>query len=138
LFRTFNNVDYEAKYPLVGDRYGDFHSTKYWLSEETKIFEMSQGRGTVLRLKVREFEPPDEPVTDSKGVGGKGRKLFAIPWALTDPDSGIRSILEFINASCKPYVEQIIHKDDELAFDVFQMALNKVQGPRPVSAFLPD
>ncbi len=74
------------------------------------------------RLPVRRFEPPKDDVKDDKGFGGKGRRLFAIPWAMTDAATGLKAINAFINESAICYVDHIVPRDDVLLRVVFEVA----------------
>lgn len=133
LFRTASNSAYEGRFPNVGPRYGNFHISRVWARDEIKVFEMTQDRGTILRFKVRQFEPEDEPATDSKGIGGKGRKMFAVPWALTDAETGLESLNTFIEESIDRYIHAIVNKNSVITWNVFQTASGLASAAEPVS-----
>lgn len=122
IFRTMSNLPHEGSFPMVGRDYGRFNIPKTWVDTEIRTLCITQDRGTILRLPLRRFEPPEDDVHDDKGLGGKGRRLFAIPWAMTDAATGLKAINAFINESTIYYVDHIVPRDDGFLRVVFEVA----------------
>lgn len=132
LYRVGAKSDFEERHPLTGPRYGDFHLPKTWTGPTIKVLDVTQDRGVECHLEVRQFQSPaDEHGTDTKGLAGKGRSMFAIPWALTDAEKGLKSINTFIDASIEKYVAAVIDQSEPLIWEVFQTALSLASPPQP-------
>ena len=130
LFRTgFPFLAFYKMHPMVGKTYGDFHNTKEWTSGGTKLLEITQGRGSVCRFEVREFQTPDEGAL----VDSKERAIYAIPWAIVDADAATNTLNSYLDESMASYLDSILGGPDHLVRDVFQSALRLSMHPEPVS-----
>ncbi|KAF1994401.1 Clavaminate synthase-like protein [Amniculicola lignicola CBS 123094] len=128
LHRT--GLDYMAFYkahPMVGPKFGDFYMAKDWTNAPTRFLDITQDRGTILQLEVREFRPPVEP----GALDLKGRSMYAIPWAIADADVAVESINEFLDASVGPYLDHLLDDSNHLVWDVFHSALRLSLFPFP-------
>jgi hypothetical protein len=131
-----SNDSFENKHPLTGPRFGDFHLQKIWTNSEIRIFDMSQGRGPVLHLEVRQFSPPTEPEeqrNDNKGRGGKGRDYYSIPWAVADLRTAIKQIYRFIDDSVPKYIAGAVGSSNLLLSWMFKEAHRLAFSSQPVS-----
>ena len=118
---------------MVGKKYGDFYLQRQWVGGDSKVLYIKQDYGLVLAIEVREFVPPDEYVTDDKGLyNGVGRSVYEIPWAVADPDEELQKLNERIDSNLGQYLESILDFTDPLVWKVYQSALRIAQGPNPV------
>jgi hypothetical protein len=129
LFRTsIANYDFYRHHHMVGKTYGDFHIAKLWTGQPTKILEFTQDRGPICKMEVREFFPPDEHALDTRG-----NPIYAVPWAIADPDALTRSLNEYLDESMGCYLDEILDDSDRLVWNVFHSALRLSLFPEPVS-----
>lgn len=126
IYRSVGNDAFETKHKLVGPQFGDFHLQKNWVNPDIRVFDMSQGRGSTLRLEVRRFVPPKDELesetSDDKGVGGKGRNYYSIPWAVADLGKAIKNIYTFIDESVPTYTARAVGSSDSLVSRIFREA----------------
>ena len=134
LFRTGSwNDPFEADHPMVGKQYGDFYLPRQWVSPNTKVLNITQHRGLVVSIVVREFMPPDEYVTDDKGLwNGIGRSVYAIPWAVEDPEVELQKLHKLVDNSVGQYLESFLDDTDPLIWNVYREALRLSQLSHPV------
>ena len=130
LYRTtFEHFEFFRLHLMVGPTYGDFHITRKWTQNMTKVMEFTQDSNVVLRLKVREFIPtPDELLSDDT----RGNKMYSIPWAIADPDEAVRAIHLYIDHCIEAYPNAILDDSNRLVWDVFYWAMRLSVFPEPV------
>jgi hypothetical protein len=132
LFRT--GLDYMAFYkshPMIGPHYGDFHVEKQWISGPGRVLCLSQDRGSLLRIELKQFVPPHDPTA----LDLKGRSMYAVNWAIADPDAVTEALNDFIDESLGCYLESILDGMDGLVWDIFHAAIRSSVFPQPVSIF---
>ena len=118
---------------MIGPNYGDFCLKKSWVSPRTKVIDLTQNRGSVLHLELREFIPPDEQhATDTKGVHRNGRNMYAIPWAIANADKATSSTEKFLDKSVKLYLDIMFLNTNRLVREVFRMAWKMANPPDAV------
>lgn len=138
LYRKTNNSPFETNHPLTGPDFGNFSRSKIWTAGESRVFECGQGHGTTLRLRVRPFLPPElSPAEqiDNKGMGAKGRRLYAIPWAIVDLDEAIAEVHRYLDSSVSSYIHQFVGGSDSLFSPIFWHARRLAEGPNPVRKY---
>src|SRR5690606_23328672 len=86
------------------------------------------------RIEVREFVPPAEAAGD---VDLKGRPMYAVPWAIADPDAVVAAMDEYIDRAIVRYMEEYLDHSDPLVWNVFQMAYRSSVFPVPVGLTQP-
>jgi len=131
LFRT--GLDYMPFYkvhPMVGDKYGDFHlENRIWTRTTPRVLYLGQNWGTFLSLELHEFIPPaDEVATDLKG-----RSMYAVPWAIVDPNAAVEAFNEYINENVSNYMKAILGHDS-MAWNIFFTAYQASTFPVPVGS----
>ena len=114
---------------MIGPEYGDFHIPKVWVNDTIKYLEVTQDRGSVWRLKVRQFVPP---VGDG-AVDLKGRPMYFVPWAIPDAAQAVEALNQYIDKSIVSYVDTILHDSNHLVLDIFHSALRLSRSRTPVS-----
>ncbi|KAH8745608.1 hypothetical protein BGZ57DRAFT_778314 [Hyaloscypha finlandica] len=122
LFRTsFGPYTFYKNHPVVGPDYGDFslQKTRSWVGEEVHVLETTQDMGSVCRLEVRQFEPPEE----IDAVDVKGRSMYYIPWAIADEDRATLAVNNFLDECMVPYLSSLLDEGDELVWEVFTSAI---------------
>ena len=135
LYRKTNGSPFETEHPLTGPDFGHFSRRKTWAAGTSRLFECGQGHGTTLRLRVRRFHvpaPAPERTTDNKGLGARGRCLYAIPWAIADVDEALEDIHKYLDRSVSPYIHKFVDRADCLTAPIFWHARRLAEGPRPV------
>ncbi|KAL2197003.1 hypothetical protein P885DRAFT_68900 [Corynascus similis CBS 632.67] len=128
LFRT--GLDYMPFYrthPMVGPRYGDFHLERQWTDSPPKILCLGQVGAMHLKIELREFVPP----ADSNDVDLKGRPMYAVPWAIADPDAVVEAIKEYIERAITAYMAAYLDDTDPLVWNIFQAAYRASVFPVP-------
>ncbi|KAL1842470.1 hypothetical protein VTJ49DRAFT_5207 [Mycothermus thermophilus] len=129
LFRT--GLDYMPFYrdhPMVGPKYGDFHLEREWTAAKPKVLCIGQVGSLHLQIEVREFVPPPEAAAD---VDLKGRPMYAVPWAIADPDAVVVAMEEYINRPIVRYMDEYLDRSDPLVWNIFQMAYRASVFPVP-------
>jgi len=130
LFRTgLNYMEFYKAHPMFGPKYGDFHMEKQWIPGSGKFLCLSQDRGTFLRIELKQFVPPHDPTA----LDLKGRPMYAVNWAIPDPDAATEALNEFIDASLGCYLDAVLDGMDTLVMDVFHAAIRSSVFPHPVS-----
>ncbi len=131
LFRT--GLDYMAFYkshPMSGPCYGDFHLERQWTKAKPKILCLGQLQGPLhFRVELREFIPP----ANSTDVDLKGRPMYAVPWAVSDVDTVIFAINDYIDRTINQYIYEYLDDGDSLRWNIFQQAFRASVFPTPVS-----
>jgi hypothetical protein len=130
LFRTgLDYIPFYRRHPMVGPMYGDFHIAKQWVGPTTRILEITQDSGeSALKVEVREFYPP----ADENALDLKGRSMYFIPWAISDPEKAVETINAYIDESIGSYIDATIDDTDGLVMDVFHAAYRLSIFPTPV------
>lgn len=131
LFRT--GLDYMPFYythPMIGPHYGDFHLERTWTMSKPKVLCLGQVGAMHLKVEVREFVPPPDGQGD---YDLKGRPMYAVPWAIADPDAVVAAMEEYIDQAIVLYMDEYLDHSDPLVWDIFQMAYRASVFPEPVS-----
>jgi hypothetical protein len=118
---------------MVGQKYGDFHLRKVWVNSSVQTLHITQDYGTVLRIRVRQFQPPDETITDTLGLKGQGNPIYLIPWALTSSDECLTSVESFLDQSIEVYIQAVLDESELFTWSLFDSALRMSVFPEPVS-----
>lgn len=114
---------------MVGPHYGDFHIEKQWIDGPGRILCLGQDRGNFLRIELKQFVPPHDPTA----LDLKKRSMYAVNWAIADPDAVTEALNEFIDNSLGCYLESILDGMDGLVWDIFHAAIRSSVFPQPVS-----
>ena len=125
-------MPFYKSHPMTGPRYGDFHMEKTWIDGPVRYLCLSQDRGSFLRIELKQFVPPNDPTA----LDLKGRSMYAVNWAIADPDAVTEALNEFIDNSVGYYLESILDGTDGLVWDVFHAAIRSSVFPQPVSVDL--
>jgi hypothetical protein len=116
-------------HPMLGPKYGDFHVEKQWTRAMPKILCLHQGWNAFLQLEIHEFVPP----IDDHPVDLKGRSMYAVPWAIKDPDAATTAVNEYIDNNIQNYMQSILSRTDRLLWNIFDAAYGASVFPVPVS-----
>lgn len=117
LFRTTGHIPYFDPIALTGPDYGGFCVPKIWAADSPiKTLSLTQGHGTVLHLRVREFKAPQG---GNAFLDSRGRSIYAVPWALADAEDAVSSVKAFIEVSMDAYLDRYTHDFDEISRLVF-------------------
>ncbi|KAK3936613.1 hypothetical protein QBC46DRAFT_366801 [Diplogelasinospora grovesii] len=128
LFRT--GLDYMAFYkrhPMVGPHYGDFHIERRWTGAPPKILCLGQLGAMHFQVELQEFVPP----VDHPDVDLKGRPMYAVPWAIADPDAVVKAMNDYIERGLTHYMYAYLDDTDGLVWDIFQAAYRASVFPTP-------
>ncbi|KAK0644621.1 hypothetical protein B0T16DRAFT_332374 [Cercophora newfieldiana] len=126
LFRhAMYNSPFYLDHPLLGDRYGDFHLQKTWVSSRTKTLSALHHGGLRLEVEVRQYLPPgEEDATDDRSMHGlAARPMYTIPWAVADADIETRNLGTVVDRYIESYVVNLLKPGDDLVWPVYQEAL---------------
>jgi hypothetical protein len=132
LFRT--GLGYMAFYrahPMVGPFYGDFHLQRRWTDAQPKVLCLGQVGAMHLKVELREFVPPAGAA--AADVDLKGRPMYAVPWAVADPDAVVEAMTEYIEKGVTRYMAAYLDDTDPLVWSIFQAAYRASVFPLPVS-----
>ncbi|KAM7183652.1 hypothetical protein V8F33_013449 [Rhypophila sp. PSN 637] len=127
LFRT--GLDYMPFYkahPMAGPEYGDFHLDRFWTGSPPKTLCLGQLGAMSFKVELQEFVPPV-----SSEVDLKGRPMYAVPWAIADPDAVVESINNYIDRGVTAYLYGHLDDTDPLVWDIFQAAYRASVFPTP-------
>lgn len=113
---------------MSGPYYGDFHLEKQWTQAPTRYLSLSQDRGVSFQLELHEFIPPIDPTA----VDLKGRSMYAVSWAIANPDAACRAINAYIDESIGLYLDSILDDSDALEWQIFHAAYRASLFPFPV------
>jgi len=83
-----------------------------------------------LKVELHEFIPP----ANSADVDLKGRPMYAVPWAIADPEVVVEAINNYIDRSITQYMYAYLDDCDGLIWDIFQAAYRASVFPVPVSS----
>ncbi|KXX76430.1 hypothetical protein MMYC01_200182 [Madurella mycetomatis] len=128
LFRT--GLDYMPFYkthPMVGPHYGDFHLERQWIDGPSKFLCLGQVGSMHFQVELKQFVPP----ANSGDVDLKGRPMYAVPWAIADPDAVVKDISEYIDRGMTRYMSAYLDDTDELVWNIFQAAYRASVFPLP-------
>lgn len=114
---------------MVGPKYGDFHIKRKWTQSEIRVLELAQDSNIILRLAVREFVPSDEELISDDT---RGNKMYAIPWAIADPEEATRAVNLYLDGCIGTYLDNILDESNHLVWDMFHWALRLSLFPEPV------
>jgi hypothetical protein len=130
LFRTaFDFVPFYKAHPLVGKAYGDFHIEKEWTGARPRILNLGQDWSDPLQLKLDEFVPPADP----SSVDVKGRSMYAVPWAIANPDAAVVALNSYIDKTIGRYMDLFLDDSNAFEWDIFHAAYRASVFPVPVS-----
>ncbi|KAK4455198.1 hypothetical protein QBC34DRAFT_445463 [Podospora aff. communis PSN243] len=129
LFRT--GLDYMPFYrahPMIGPNHGDFHLERQWTNSPSKLLCLGQLQGPMsFQVELREFVPP----ANSTDVDLKGRPMYAVPWAIADPDAVVQAMNEYIDRGVTQYLYECLDDTNALVWDIFQQAYRASVFPVP-------
>jgi hypothetical protein len=129
LFRTgLDYMPFYKKHPMTGPSYGDFHIKQQWTGAQSKFLCLGQLGSSSFQVEVEEFVPPD----DQSDVDLKGRPIYAVPWAISDPDTAMAAMNEYIDNNIGNYMEAYLDDSDTLVWDIFHAAYRASVFPIPV------
>jgi hypothetical protein len=83
-----------------------------------------------IKVELREFVPP----AHTQDVDLKGRPMYAVPWAVADPDAVVEAITEYIDRAITQYMAEYLDDTDPLVWNIFQAAYRASVFPLPVCA----
>lgn len=130
LFRTsLNYMAFYRTHPMIGPHYGDFHIDRQWTGAPSKFLCMGQVGSLHLRVELKEFVPP----RNSADLDLKGRPMYAVPWAIADPDAVVEAFNEYIDKAVARYMAAYLDNTDPLIWNIFQAAYRASVFPVPVS-----
>lgn len=129
------NKRFYSNHPFVGDRYGDFHLPKTWTAEATRKLHITQDRGLILEIDVRRFEPPPTDDLDPAALEATdGRPIYAIPWAIPNPDSELHKLQFKVFGAVEQYLDVVLDDSDRVIWDVYHSAYRLSVFPVPVKS----
>ena len=129
LFRT--GLDYMAFYrthPMIGSEYGDFHLERQWTNTPSKFLCLGQIGTMNFQVELKQFVPP----ANNTDVDLKGRPMYAVPWAIADPEAVVEAIMTYIDRGVTRYMDSYLDETDELVWGIFQTAYRASVFPVPV------
>lgn len=115
-------------HPLIGPHYGDFHLEKQWTRARSRYLALGQDYGVCFQLELDEFIPPIDPTA----VDLKGRSMYAVPWAIANPDAACQAINTYLDQSIGLYLDSILDDSDVLEWEIFHVAYRASIFPVPV------
>ncbi|KAK4456936.1 hypothetical protein QBC42DRAFT_237499 [Cladorrhinum samala] len=128
LFRT--GLDYMAFYrthPMIGSEYGDFHLERQWTNTPSKFLCLGQIGTMNFQVELKQFVPP----ANNTDVDLKGRPMYAVPWAIADPEAVVEAIMTYIDRGVTRYMDSYLDETDELVWGIFQTAYRASVFPVP-------
>lgn len=130
LFRTgLDYMPFYKSHPMIGPHHGDFHLERRWTDTPTKILRLGQLQAPLsFQVELREFIPPA-----STDVDLKGRPMYAVPWAVADPDAVVLAMNNYIDRGITHYMYEYLDDTNSLVWDIFQQAYRASIFPVPVS-----
>lgn len=130
LFRTgLDYMPFYRSHPMEGPHYGDFHLERQWTDATPKFLCLGQVGAMHIKVELKEFIPPP----NTKDVDLKGRPMYAVPWAVADPDAVVEAITEYIDRAITRYMAEYLDDTDPLVWNIFQAAYRASVFPLPVS-----
>ncbi|KAK0706127.1 hypothetical protein B0T26DRAFT_654883 [Lasiosphaeria miniovina] len=128
LFRTdLNYMDFYKSHPMLGPNYGDFHLERQWTGTQPKFLRLGQVGAMNFQVELKEFLPP----LNTTDVDLKGRPMYAVPWAIADPDAVVTAMTEYIDRGTTKYMYTYLDDTDGLVWDVFEAAYRYSVFPTP-------
>ncbi|KAK3312017.1 hypothetical protein B0H66DRAFT_486618 [Apodospora peruviana] len=127
LFRTgLDYMPFYKSHPMIGPHYGDFHLERYWTGAPSKTLCLGQLGALNFKVELQEFVPPA-----TSDVDLKGRSMYAVPWAIADPDAVVSAINDYIDRGMTQYLYGYLDDTDTLVWDIFQAAYRASVFPTP-------
>ncbi|EPS36610.1 hypothetical protein H072_9850 [Dactylellina haptotyla CBS 200.50] len=111
----------------VGPKYGNFHIPRNWTDTQEKTLYITQDRGTILTMRVREFTPPP----GAHPVDTKGNSMYVVPWAMANVEEVKKSLQAYIDESVGPYLDALLDDTDPIVWNVFHTAYRVSIFPEP-------
>lgn len=108
---------------------------KSWIPPDNKILEMTQGHGTILRLRVRKF---DTSTIDFHTLSVAEKHTYEHLWGLTDVKQAEVDIKSFIHKSIKFYIKSKIDADDEISRNFFIAISQYIQSKATAVCYVCD
>ncbi|KAJ4286400.1 hypothetical protein N0V88_008023 [Collariella sp. IMI 366227] len=128
LFRTgLNYMPFYRAHPMIGPQYGDFHLDRQWTDAPSKLLCLGQIGTLHLKVELKEFLPP----ADTTDVDLKGRPMYAVPWAVADPEAVVEAMMEYIDRGMTRYMAAYLDDTDALVWNMFQAAYQASVFPLP-------
>ncbi|KAK4155269.1 hypothetical protein C8A00DRAFT_13670 [Chaetomidium leptoderma] len=128
LFRTgLAYMPFYRTHPMDGPHYGDFHLERQWTNTPSKFLCLGQVGSMHIKVELREFAPP----ANTRDLDLKGRPMYAVPWAVTDPDAVVEAITEYIDRAITQYMADYLDDTDPIVWDIFQAAYRASVFPLP-------
>jgi hypothetical protein len=113
---------------MVGSRYGDFLVGKKWINRRSEVLYIGQDLDTSFQLELWNFVPPHDP----DAIDVKGRSMYAVPWAIKDPDRAVLCIDSYVNDTLNVYLSRYLDPLDSIIWSVFEAARRASSFPCPV------
>ncbi|KAK4182650.1 hypothetical protein QBC35DRAFT_478880 [Podospora australis] len=128
LFRTgLDYMPFYREHPMIGPHYGDFHLHREWLDTPSKFLCLGQIGSMHFQVELKQFVPP----ANSHDVDLKGRSMYAVPWAIQDPDVVVEAMTSYIDRGITRYMDAYLDDTDELVWGIFQTAYRASVFPVP-------
>ncbi|KAK4198103.1 hypothetical protein QBC40DRAFT_96107 [Triangularia verruculosa] len=128
LFRTgLDYMPFYRNHPMIGPNYGDFHLERQWVPGPSKYLCLGQIGSMSFTVELKQFVPP----ANSGDLDLKGRPMYAVPWAVADPEAVVQSINEYIDRGITRYMDAYLDEYDELVWGIFQAAYRASIFPVP-------
>ncbi|KAK4176190.1 hypothetical protein QBC36DRAFT_311330 [Triangularia setosa] len=128
LFRTgLDYMPFYRNHPMIGPNYGDFHLEREWVPGPSKYLCLGQIGSMSFKVELKQFVPP----ANSGDLDLKGRPMYAVPWAVADPEAVVQSINEYIDRGITRYMDAYLDDSDELVWGIFQAAYRASIFPIP-------
>ena len=131
LFRTgLDYMPFYRNHPMTGPAYGDFHlyGEVQWTGAPSRFLSLGQLGGAHFEIELEEFTP----TSDLSDVDLKGRPIFAVPWAISDPEAAVVAMNQYIDDNLGAYLETYLDDSDSLVWDIFHAAYRASVFPAPV------
>ena len=131
LFRTgLDYMPFYKKHPMTGPTYGDFHlyGEVQWTGAPSRFLSLGQLGGAHFQIELEEFTP----TRDLLDVDLKGRPIFSVPWAISDPDAAVVALNQYIDDNIGAYLETYLDDSDPVVWDIFHAAYRASVFPAPV------
>ncbi|KAK5658454.1 hypothetical protein OQA88_1843 [Cercophora sp. LCS_1] len=128
LFRTgLDYMPFYKSHPMIGPHHGDFHLQRQWTDSPSKTLCLGQLQGPLsFQVELKEFVPPV-----SSDVDLKGRPMYAVPWAVADPDAVVVAMNNYMDRGITQYMYEYLDDTNSLVWDIFQQAYRASVFPIP-------
>lgn len=128
LFRTgLTYMPFYNEHPMIGPHYGDFHLDRQWLDTPSKFLCLGQIGSMHFQVELKAFVPP----AHSRDVDLKGRSMYAVPWAVQNPDAVVEAMNSYMDRGVTRYMTAYLDETDDLVWGIFQAAYRASVFPVP-------